>query len=161
LHIETRHRTTAIGRCQCDAGVSNRVLNRDVAIRDVQNVAVVRLEIRNEHISAATGLTNWLVAREGTDAFDARHTNQREALLDRPGRVAPAADAHEASHGPQRGRDFATYRLLPNLITTVLPLKACDAGRDAGSTILHVHLIPVARSHRQRLLGIERHPVPA
>jgi hypothetical protein len=82
LHIEDRHCPAAIRWCERDANIRNRVLQRNIAVGDVQHVAVIWLEIRNEQVAARSGLADLLMTCEGADALDTGNANQREALLD-------------------------------------------------------------------------------
>src|SRR6185295_12269621 len=143
------------------SGVGNRVLDRNVSVGDVQNVAVVRLQVRHEHVAAAPGLSDLLMARERADTLDARHANQREALLNGSGRVESTADADDAAHGAERGGGLRADRFLAHLVAAMLALETSDARGDVSRAVLDVQLIAVAGSDRQRLLRVDAHAVSA
>ncbi len=104
LNVEYREGTTAIRRCQRHADVSHGVLQWDVAVGNVQDVAIVGLQIRHQQITAPTRLADLLMAGKCANASDAGHAHQREAVFDGPRREDAAADADDCAHCAQRGR---------------------------------------------------------
>ena len=154
VDAEERDRPASIGECERLAHLGHGVGEGDVAVRHVENVAVVRLKIGNEQIAVAAGFSDRLVTRKPADTLDARNLDQRETVLDGARRVDPAANPDDGARGAERRARLASDGFLPELVPPISPLQLGHAGRDAGITTLCVHLVAVSFARRQGALCV-------
>src|SRR5215471_19271377 len=136
------------------------IFHRDIFVRNVQLIAIVGEEVRDQQVTTRVGFAYFLVTQK---ASDVGHTRAYEgvSILDGACGEQALTEQRDPARRRERGRVVARQMRIIGLVETITVLILDSTGDLRGGPHLSLETEAVPRSRRQGLLDAQRRVSPA